>query len=409
MDKKSIKLSHNPTLNKVTIPLASSKSESNRVLIIKQLAGEKAILHNLSSARDTQIMKGLLSSNDHELNVLDAGTVMRFMTAFLTLSKEERILTGTDRMCKRPIGILVDALNEIGSGIEYVGEAGYPPLKIKGTGVQKNSKLKIPGNISSQYISALLMIAPQLPKGLEIELTGDIYSLPYIKMTLSLMSKFGIDYKFEGNKISIPNQKYAPAEYTVESDWSGASYWYSMVALAETAEIKLLGLRKNSYQGDSAIAEIMTHMGVKSEFVEDGVILTKTSHQKSLKYDFRNCPDLAQTIIAIGAAKKIQLEMTGLESLKIKETDRTQAMLTEVAKIGGNLFENDAKTWKLTVNKLFLVPDNLTFDTYEDHRMAMALAPLATKFDVVINDPKVVRKSYPEFWDHLTTAGISIS
>lgn len=409
MEKKSIKLSHNPTLNKVAIPLASSKSESNRVLIIKQLAGENAVLHNLSSARDTQIMKGLLSSNDQKLNVLDAGTVMRFMTAFLTLSKKERILTGTDRMCKRPIGILVDALNEIGSGIEYVGETGYPPLKIKGTGVQKTSELKIPGNISSQYISALLMIAPQLPKGLKIELTGEIYSLPYIKMTLSLMSKFGIDYKFEGNKISISNQKYSPAEYTVESDWSGASYWYSMVALAETAEIKLLGLRKNSYQGDSAIVDIMSHLGVKSEFIEDGVILSKIDHKKSLKYDFRNCPDLAQTIIAIGAAKKIELEMTGLESLKIKETDRTKAMSTEVAKIGGNLMEKDSKTWKLTVNQHFLVPDNLSFDTYEDHRMAMALAPLATKFDVVINDPKVVRKSYPEYWDHLATAGISIS
>lgn len=409
MDKKSIQISRQPILNKVTIPLASSKSESNRVLIMRELTGEKAILHNLSSARDTQIMKGLLSSQEPELNVLDAGTVMRFMTAFLTLSPEERILTGTERMCKRPIGILVDALNKIGSQITYVGETGYPPIKIRGIEIQKSAKLKIPGNISSQYISALLMIAPQLPQGLEIELEGEIYSLPYINMTLSLMSKFGIDYSFDGNNIKIENQNYQPAEYTVESDWSGASYWYSMVALAEKAEIKLIGLRANSYQGDSAIVEIMDHLGVKSEFIEDGVLLTKKENVSVLKYDFRNCPDLAQTIIAIGAAKKVELEMTGLESLKIKETDRTAAMSTEVAKLGANLYEQDSKTWILTFDKAHSGSSNLEFDTYEDHRMAMALAPLATKYNTIINDPKVVRKSYPEYWEHLQLAGMVIS
>ena len=409
MEKESIQISQQPALNKVTIPLASSKSESNRVLIMRELAGDNAILHNLSSARDTQIMKGLLSSTELELNVLDAGTVMRFMTAFLTLSSEERILTGTDRMCKRPIGILVDALNKIGSQITYVGEIGYPPIRIKGIETQNANKLEIPGNISSQYISALLMIAPQLPQGLEIELVGEIYSLPYINMTLSLMSKFGIEYFFDGNIIKIKNQKYRPTEYTVESDWSGASYWYSLVALAEEAEIKLSGLRANSYQGDSAIVEIMDQLGVKSEFLEDGVLLTKKEHVNALKYDFRNCPDLAQTIIAIGAAKGIELEMTGLESLKIKETDRTAAMSTEVAKLGANLYEQDSKTWKLTIDSDHPIPSNLEFDTYEDHRMAMALAPLATKYGLVINDPKVVRKSYPEYWDHLQLAGIVIS
>lgn len=409
MEKKSIQISRQPALKKVTIPLASSKSESNRVLIMRELAGDNAILHNLSTARDTQIMKGLLSSTDLELNVLDAGTVMRFMTAFLSLSSEERILTGTDRMCNRPIGILVDALNEIGSQITYVGEKGYPPIRIKRIQTQKTNNLKIPGNISSQYISALLMIAPQLPQGLEIELEGDIYSLPYINMTLSLMSKFGIAYSFVGSIIKINNQKYKPTEYTVESDWSGASYWYSMVALAEDAEIKLTGLRTNSYQGDSAIVEIMDQLGVNSEFVEDGVILSKKQYVSTMKYDFRNCPDLAQTIIAIGAAKGIELEMTGLESLKIKETDRTAAMSTEVSKFGGNLFEQDSKTWKLTFNNIQSVASKLEFDTYEDHRMAMALAPLATKYDIVINDPKVVRKSYPEYWEHLELAGMVIS
>lgn len=409
MENESIKLIHTPVLNKVTIPLASSKSESNRALILKELAGPSARLNNLSSARDTQIMTGLLSSTEKELNVLDAGTVMRFMTAYLTLSKQERILTGTERMCNRPIGLLVDALNELGSDIKYLDKEGYPPLLIKGTGIQKKGKLEIPGNISSQYISALLMIAPQLPDGLEIEMLGEIYSLPYIKMTLSLMSMFGIEYEFEGNKISIGHQNYQPAEYTIESDWSGASYWYSMVALSESAEIKLLGLRKNSFQGDSAIVEIMEHLGVKSNFVEDGVILTKIDHQRELKYDFRHCPDLAQTIIAIGAAKGIELEMTGLESLKIKETDRTAAMSTEVAKIGARLFEKDEKTWKLSVDKDFNIAEGLSFDTYEDHRMAMALAPLVTRFDITIQDPKVVRKSYPEYWDHLKLAGVDMS
>ena len=409
MEKDSIHISRQPTLNKVTIPLASSKSESNRVLIMKKLAGENTILHNLSSARDTQIMKGLLSSTELELNVLDAGTVMRFMTAFLSLSSNERILTGTDRMCKRPIGILVDALNEIGSQITYVGETGYPPIRIKGIETQKTNKLQIPGNISSQYISALLMIAPQLPKGLEIELEGEIYSLPYINMTLSLMSKFGIEYAFNGNIIKIENQAYEPTEYTIESDWSGASYWYSLVALAKEAEIKLSGLRANSFQGDSAIVEIMDQLGVKSEFLKDGVLLTKKENVSVLRYDFRNCPDLAQTIIAIGAAKGIELEMTGLESLKIKETDRTAAMAKEVKKLGANLYEHDIKTWKLSFNSDQPVASELEFDTYEDHRMAMALAPLATKYDLVINDPKVVRKSYPEYWDHLQLAGMVIS
>ncbi|MFY0654863.1 MAG: 3-phosphoshikimate 1-carboxyvinyltransferase [Cyclobacteriaceae bacterium] len=409
MQKESVHIQKNSSPKTISIPLASSKSESNRVLIMKELAGEKAVLHNLSSARDTQIMKKLLSSDDEELSVLDAGTVMRFMTGFLTLSKKERILTGTDRMCQRPIGLLVDALNQIGSDIKYVGNEGFPPLKIKGTGIQKTNKLEIPGNISSQYISALLMIAPELPQGLEISLCGEVYSLPYIKMTLSLMSRFGISHSFSGNTISIAPQKYQAAEYTVESDWSGASYWYSIVALSENASIKLLGLRKHSYQGDSAIVEIMEQLGVKSEFEDDGVLLTKIDAEEHLDYDFRNCPDLAQTIFTVGAAKGISMEMTGLESLKIKESDRTAAMSTELAKIGASLFEKDDKTWKLTVDKDFQVESSLVFDTYDDHRMAMALAPLATRFDISIKEPEVVKKSYPEYWQHLELAGFKLS
>ena len=407
MDQDSIKIKRLSNLNRVDIPLASSKSESNRVLIMRDIAGSEAKLHNLSSARDTQIMKGLLASEAEELDVLDAGTVMRFMTAYLTLSKKSRILTGTDRMCKRPIGLLVDALNQLGSSIKYVGEEGYPPLRISGGGEQKTNKLTIPGNVSSQYISALLMIAPTLPDGLNIELSGEIYSLPYIKMTLQLMEQFGIENEFSENTISIKPQSYQPAEYTVESDWSGASYWYSIVALSEEAEIKLLGLRKNSLQGDSSIVEIMEHLGVQSQFETDGVVLSKKSSSSELKYDFRNCPDLAQTVIACAAAKGIRLEMTGLESLKIKETDRTAAMATEVAKIGAKLFAQDDKTWVLSPGDTQSI-SAVEFDTYEDHRMAMALAPLATKFDVHVNDPKVVRKSYPEYWEHLQLAGFDI-
>lgn len=404
----SVSLKRQTQLKKVDIPLASSKSESNRALIMSKLSKQEFVLDNLSSARDTQIMQNLLSSTDSILNVKDAGTVMRFMTAYLAVNGIGVTLTGTERMCQRPIGVLVEALKKIGARIEYCDKDGYPPLQINALNEQLTGQLKIPGNISSQYISALMMIAPILPNGLEITLEGEIYSLPYINMTSGLMEHFGIKYTFKNQTINIPNQAYAQAMYTIESDWSGASYWYGFVALAEEAEVKLLGLKEKSFQGDQAIVEIMESLGVKSHFRKDGVILSKSEQKQELSYDFRNCPDLAQTVIAVAAAKRIELTMTGLESLKIKETDRTGAMTKEVAKVGALLKEIKEGTWKLTFDNNHIPNEPILFETYDDHRMAMALAPLCMKYDIIVDNPTVVQKSYPEYWDHLELAGLIV-
>lgn len=405
-------MSHSVRLEKTDsishrVPLTSSKSESNRALLIKTLGGDKAKLFNLSSARDTQTMTALLASDNYELNVLDAGTVMRFMTAYLATGNQKRKITGTPRMCERPIKILVEALNELGASVTYEKNEGFPPLLFEPFGKQIASKLTIPGNISSQYISALLMIAPTLPNGLTIELEGEIYSRPYIEMTLNLMAHFGVVGTFESNTIHVPNASYQANDYTIESDWSGASYWFSLAALATDANISLTGLREKSNQGDSAIVEIMEGLGVNTEFKGDEVILSKGKLKDHLVIDFKSCPDLAQTVFPCAAVLGVSLEMTGLESLRIKETDRTAAMATELAKIGAKLEETQPGVWSLTpAEKL---PDHVTFDTYDDHRMAMALAPLCMKMDVTVLEPEVVVKSYPEYWDHLKEAGIKLA
>ena len=390
------------------VPLTSSKSESNRALLINTLGGNNSKLSNLSSARDTKTMKKLLETDHFELDVLDAGTVMRFMTAYLAIGSRERKITGTPRMCKRPIKILVDALNELGANVAYENETGYPPLLFKAFESQTKDTLIVPGNISSQYISALLMIAPTLPNGLTVQMEGEIYSRPYIEMTLNLMGHFGIKSKFEGSSIKVACQKYQPNNYTIESDWSGASYWFSMVALAENAEITLTGLREKSNQGDRAIVDIMNGLGVKATFVDDGIHLSKSAPKDHLTIDFKSCPDLGQTVFACAAVKGVSLEMTGLESLRIKESDRTAAMATELAKIGAKLEETKPGTWILTPSNSLDSVHDVIFDTYDDHRMAMALAPLATLFDVTIKDPEVVVKSYPEYWDHMKIAGFKI-
>ena len=405
----SIQLSRPKTTFSLSVPLTSSKSESNRALLLNELAGGVSKLQNLSTARDTVTMTKLLSSDEYTLDVLDAGTVMRFMTAYLAIGNKERRITGTPRMCKRPIKLLVDALNQLGAEITYEIEEGFPPLIFKPFTAQKTNQLTIPGNISSQYISALLMIAPTLPKGLNITLEGEIYSRPYIEMTLNLMKHFGISGKFEGQNITVSNQKYTPNSYTIESDWSGASYWYSLFALADDAEITLKGLREVSNQGDHEIANIMEGLGVKSTFNGEIVTLSKTACKEQLTIDFKSCPDLAQTVMACAAALGVNLEMTGLESLRIKESDRTAAMATELVKIGADLKEHENGKWILTSPKKLEVSEMIEFDTYDDHRMAMALAPLAMKFDCIIHEPEVVVKSYPEYWDHLKEAGMQIS
>lgn len=389
------------------IHLSSSKSESNRALIINALSGNKLTLHNLSDARDTQTMQKLLFTTEKVWDVLDAGTTMRFCTAFLAIRGEQHIITGTDRMKNRPIGLLVNALKKIGADISYLEKEGYPPLKISKILEQKADEIEIPGNISSQYISALLMIGPVLPNGLKIHLTGEIFSRPYIEMTLELMRKFGIESAWQKNTIELFHQNYQEGEYTIESDWSGASYWYSLVSMSEKAEITLSGLRKNSLQGDHSISDIMNELGVTTDYTEEGVVLTKKDiNSDLLKLDFKKCPDLAQTVMVSAAANGVQLEMTGLESLKIKETDRITAMQNELRKIGAELKE-EGQTWRLIPGS---IPEEIPeIETYEDHRMAMAFAPACLLRKVIIKDPDVVKKSYPGFWEDLKSIGVLIN
>lgn len=384
------------------IAISASKSESNRLLLINALANEKLDLSNLSQARDTQTMNTILSTKPAIWDVKDAGTTMRFLTAYLGLYGVDQVITGTERMKQRPIGALANALGLLGVDIAYQEAEGYPPMRINRLTAQKTEKIQIPGNISSQYISALLMIAPCLPSGLTIELTTEVFSRPYIEMTLSLMGMYGVKHSWDGQVITVPPQKYRATvtSYTIESDWSGASYWYSFMALnSNGGNLFLPGLRKDSFQGDQAIAAIAAKMGVKSTFEETGVLLTQQENfEREVELDFKKCPDLAQTVFVIAAVKGIQLRMTGLESLKIKETDRILAMQTELAKIGAELTEN-GDTWTLTPTKS--LPDSVVIETYEDHRMAMAFAPLSCLIDVTILDPSVVNKSYPNFWEEV--------
>jgi 3-phosphoshikimate 1-carboxyvinyltransferase len=406
MDKILLRKSTSPF--DVKIALASSKSESNRALIINALAKDSSEnLLNLSTARDTQTMIRLLQSIDQTADVIDAGTTMRFLTAYFTATNQNKIMTGTPRMCERPIGILVDTLRTLGADIEYLVKEGYPPLHIKGFSDQKTSEVTIRGDVSSQYVSALLMIAPTLPQGLTINLTGDLGSIPYIKMTLEQMRAFGVNYvaNWEEKTIKVLPNTYQSTVYKIESDWSGASYWYSIVALSvfENTQVELLGLKQNSLQGDSDIVNIMSHLGVLSVFTRDGVFLSKIPAETTLNWDFTNCPDLAQTVAVTCAALGIEATFTGIESLKIKETDRILALQNELKKFGGDLIEVEKNTTykilsqqEVTNNK-----SSVTIATYDDHRMAMAFAPLAMLMDVTIEEPNVVVKSYPSFWDDI--------
>ena len=394
---------HQPLNGDIT--LSSSKSESNRALIMNALSGNQLQLKNLSDARDTQTMQRLLSEKQPVWDVIDAGTTMRFCTAYLAIMGSGEIITGSDRMKERPIKLLVDALRKLGAKIDYLAQEGFPPLRIS---TQKNDtnaqKISIPGNISSQYISALLMIGPTLPDGISIELTGEIFSRPYIEMTLALMHHFGVNSTWKDQTIHINPQRYKAQSYTIESDWSGASYWYSMVALNQESSITLRGLRSHSFQGDQNIVNIMSKMGVKTEFKSDRVQLTSIPVTEINQIiDFKNCPDLAQTVMVVAAIKGIKLTMTGLESLKIKETDRVMAMKKELLKIGGLLNEENG-IWRL---KSGTVPEHLeTIETYDDHRMAMAFAPVCMIKDTTIRDIEVVKKSYPGYWAHLKSVGI---
>ena len=406
MEKYKLKKLENTPFS-VEISLASSKSESNRALIINALANGKDNLSNISSARDSQTMIRLLNSFEETADVLDAGTTMRFLTAYFCATNQSKIMTGTPRMCERPIGILVDSLRTLGASIQYLGKEGFPPIKIEHFKEQVSETVSLRGDVSSQYISAMLMIAPTLAKGLTIELVGEIGSKPYIEMTIAQMKAFGVEVEtnWVNKTLKISPQKYRPVNYSIESDWSGASYWFSVVALSQQPiEVDLLGLKKQSLQGDSAIVEIMKAFGVKSKFHKNGVLLTKIKAKKFLEYDYTSCPDLVQTVVACAAGIGIELELTGIESLKIKETDRVLALQEQVTKMGSELIEIEERTkYILKNNKSKNVTNQIiSFETYDDHRMAMAFAPLALIQDIIIEEPHVVAKSYPSYWKDLS-------
>jgi 3-phosphoshikimate 1-carboxyvinyltransferase len=382
--------------------LPSSKSVSNRALILNALAGNMGNLQNLSDANDTRLMQQLVFSNDDVINVEDAGTVMRFLTAYFAVTNQKKTITGTARMKERPIGVLVEALRTLGVAIEYLEKQGYPPLSIEGFPKQLVNTLTVRGDISSQFISALMMVAPSLPQELTIELTGHIGSRPYIEMTASLMRKFGATVTVDGNLVSLAPQKLSIFDFTVEGDWSSASYWFAFAALAKEAELLLPGLVLRSLQGDRVIVEIMEKLGVACEPRGNMLLLRQKEHQSELIQDFDSCPDLAQTVAVVCAAKGVKATFTGLESLRIKETDRIAALQNELSKIGAKLIEEDGH-WNVLPSTT--LPSNLEVNTYHDHRMAMAFAPLSTLMTVTIEAPSVTRKSYPKFWEDVKSLG----
>ena len=407
-----------PQVLNQTIKLPASKSISNRALIIHALSGGAILPNNLSDCDDTTVIIDALQNNPHEINIKAAGTAMRFMTAFLSVKDgEEHVLTGTERMKHRPIGVLVDALRHLGADIKYAGEEGFPPLRIKGRKLE-GGLLEVPGNISSQYISALLMIGPTLKNGLTLRLTGDVISRPYIDLTLWTMREFGADADWSDfETISVAPKPYKKRNYYIENDWSAASYWYEMMALSthEDDEIRLEGLMDGSKQGDSSVRYIFSLLGVKSTFEskEEGVPTTVTLRHTNrcvprLEYDFVNSPDLAQTFVVCCALKNVHFHFTGLSTLKIKETDRIEAMKKEMRKLGYVI--HDKNNSELIWDGERCMPEiEGGIDTYEDHRMALSFAPASLCIDgLSINNPQVVTKSYPHFWEDIKSAGFEV-
>jgi len=401
------------------IQLTGSKSECNRALIISALSKKLVKVVNLSNAADTVTLNGILNNLEEELEVeieesktVDvgpAGTAMRFLSAYLSAKNGNFLLTGTERMKQRPIGILAEALKTIGADISYAETEGFPPLNIVGPLDQKTAQVKIKGDISSQYISALLMIAPILPQGLTLEIEGELTSKPYVDMTLDMLAEVGIEHSWNGNLISIKPQAFKPGTLVVEPDWSAASYWYSIAALADEAEIALPALKEKSLQGDSQIKNIMKIFGIATSKTDKGIAISNLGLTLDTKevLDLKTCPDLAQTIVVIAAALGKNMSFTGLETLKIKETDRIAALQNELAKIGVTLTEKNL-IYTLNTDNLHF-PDKITIATYEDHRMAMAFAPLALLInEVEIEEMQVVEKSYPFYWEDLKKAGFEV-
>lgn len=393
----------------VEVQITGSKSESNRLLILKAIYPNIAI-ENLSESDDTQYLQKALKLEVKEVDIHHAGTAMRFLTAYFACKENaEVILTGSERMQERPIGILVEALRQMGADIQYEKKEGFPPLKIKGKKIIGN-EVSIAATTSSQYISALMLIASSLPNGLTIQLVGKITSVPYIDMTLSLMKQLGIEGTFLENSIHIPNKNTIERQVViVESDWSSASYFYSIVALSKATEIVLKSYRKQSLQGDAALSRIYSILGVNTEFLpkENAIKLSKSKIEVPNKVNFNlvNTPDIAQTIAVTCFGLGIDCELQGLHTLKIKETDRLSALKVELEKLGATVNINE-DSLKLTSSKAII--KNVSINTYNDHRMAMAFAPLALKTTLQINDCEVVSKSFPTFWEDLKSVGFSI-
>lgn len=397
-----------PPSIRTTVHLPASKSISNRGLILNALSLNPNPIENLSDCEDTQVIVDAFNSDSNVFDIKAAGTAMRFLTAFLAGMEGEWIIRGSARMHERPIYPLVDTLVALGAEIEYMEKEGYPPLKIRGRRL-KGGEVYLSGNISSQFISALLMIAPAMEKGLVVHIEKEIVSKPYIELTLSMMEKYGVFAKWDGNNIAVRHQKYRPFALKVEADWSASSYWYAMVALLPDSEVKLVGLDRNSAQGDSNVVSLFADLGVSTEFVADGIVIRKTKKPtKKFFHDFVNEPDLAQTFAATCCFLGVPFLFSGIQSLKIKETDRVRALITELGKLGFVLRETGFGMLEWDGERC--IPDtDPAIDTYDDHRMAMSLAPAAIfRKSVRINNPKVVAKSYPDFWKDLQAAGFVI-
>ncbi|MFC7356770.1 3-phosphoshikimate 1-carboxyvinyltransferase [Jejudonia soesokkakensis] len=407
----SLQLSYQKPRNLLSeINITGSKSESNRLLILQALFPQLKI-NNCSKSDDSEVMKEALQKSKGSIDIHHAGTAMRFLTAFFAVKEEaEVILTGSERMQQRPIGILVDALRILGADIQYVKEEGFPPLRINGKTILK-SEVEIDANVSSQYISALLLIAPSLQNGLTINLKGKTTSKPYLQMTVDLLSQIGVKAKFHANSIWVATaQKIDTQTITVESDWSSASYFYSIVALSSQLSVKLISYKAESLQGDSALVTIYKKLGVQTEFMaaENSIILSKsnkTLSNNSLLLDLSDTPDIAQTIAVTCFGLGLSCKLLGLHTLKIKETDRLIALKTELEKLGASVSVTE-ETLQLKASETTKNFQNTAIDTYSDHRMAMAFAPLAICDRIVINEAEVVSKSFPDFWKSIQEVGI---
>lgn len=398
-----------PNQLQAEITLPASKSISNRALIISALTQDGKTPNNLAECDDTSVMIKALSSNEELVDIMAAGTSMRFLTAFYSTQEGTKIITGTERMKNRPIHLLVNALRQLGADISYLEKEGFPPLKIKGCSL-KGGELQLDGSISSQFITALLLIAPTLQEGLELNLLGDIASKPYIDMTLALMNKCGANAKWVNErKIAIAPQPYQPTPITVEYDWSAASYWFEMVALSNKAEVLLCGVSLPSLQGDAKGAEYFKELGVDYLETPQGLRLTKTTQiAQSLHIDFTEIPDLAQTFVVTAALLGIPFHFTGLQTLRIKETDRIAALINELSKLGYAIqAKGDSEMlWDGSKKKKDIQPE---IHTYEDHRMAMAFAPASIYHpELVVTEPMVVTKSYPSYWEDLELVGVKL-